>query len=828
MLSKTPFVLLLTISFLTLIPSTVAAQPPVIEWEQNYGGSSFDVAYSIQQTIDGGYIVAGYSNSNDGEVGGNNGLNDFWIIKLDSNGNLDWEQNYGGSGSDIAWNIQQTNDGGYIVVGHSDSSDGDVGGNNGLDDFWILKLSSNGNIEWEQNYGGSDNDRAYSVQQTTDGGYIVAGSSFSSDGDVSDNYGNEDFWVLKLDALGNITWEKNYGGSSIDTALSVQQTTDGGFIVAGTSFSNNGDISNTSPIKSFWVVKLDALGNIDWEKDYGGSNGERPHEIQQTSDGGYIIGGWTQSNDGDVSNFPGGNQSFWVLKIDSVGTLEWEKALGGTLNDHGRSIQQTNDGGYIVAGRTLSNDGQVSNNPGGISFWVVKLDNDGSIKWEKCLGGTNSDLPWSIQQTTDSGYIVAGQSVSNNGDVGGNNGNFDFWVVKLASDSCTPPDLPNFPNQQLCEHEAPYIFDLTLSTLGLNPTYSVSYHTSQADAENNANAILDPDIYEIPGGIQTIYARVEDGNCYNVGSFDIEVVLCPLPDASVSIDNDLHPCRGINLYLEYTVYNTNGTSPLQEQTQVAFYADGVWVAGDVTSATIPPGGQLQQNITFLLPEYISDTFEFKAVVNDDGQGNFIEDESDYTNNEVTSMVTFDTLPTLPQLDFMESCSLGFGTAVFDLTKQDAFLGLTASEEVSFYETYADALAGENSIFDIHTYKNVTNPQTIFVRLKNVNCFAIFDFELRVEDCELKIPQGFSPNGDGINDKFEISGLMDVFPDHEIGIYSRYGNLVFLGNNNTGFWNGTANQGINNKNLLSTGVYYYVLILNHPDHKPYYGWVYLNR
>jgi len=187
---------------------------PEIEWEKNFGGTGSDRASTVRQTIDGGYVIAGCSKSGNLDVGGNNGDCDYWIIKIDESGNLEWEKNYGGSGYDIANSIEQTLDGGYIVAGSSTSNNGDVGENYGRNDYWIIKIDNLGNLQWENNFGGSDRDSANSIQQTTDGGYIVAGGSASTDGDVGGNMGTpyDDYWIIKLDPLGNLQWGKSYGG----------------------------------------------------------------------------------------------------------------------------------------------------------------------------------------------------------------------------------------------------------------------------------------------------------------------------------------------------------------------------------------------------------------------------------------------------------------------------------------------------------------------------------------------------------------------------------------------------------------------------------------
>ncbi|MDR0793182.1 MAG: T9SS type A sorting domain-containing protein [Chitinophagaceae bacterium] len=417
------------------------AQAPAIQWQKSLGGSAFDNAYSVQQTTDGGYIVAGYSKSNnDGDVSGNHGNFDYWIVKLDNTGAIQWQKSLGGSSDDQAMSIQQTTDGGYIVAGISRSNDGDVSGNHGGDgDYWVVKLDNTGAIQWQKSLGGSGDDWAYSVQQTTDGGYIVAGVSNSNDGDVIDNHDNNaDYWIVKLDNTGAIQWQESLGGSGYDGAQSIQQTTDGGYIVAGYSSSNNGNVSGNHGSDDYWIVKLNNTGAIQWQESLGGSGDDEAYSIQQTTDGGYIVAGYSWSNDGNVSGNHG-IDDYWIVKLNNTGDIQWQKSLGGSSFEWANSIQQTTDGGYIVAGESSSNNGDVTGNHGGNDYWVVKLDNTGAMQWQKSLGSSAYDEEaYSIQQTTDGGYIVVGNSGSNDGDVTGNHGNADFWVVKLAP--ATTPD----------------------------------------------------------------------------------------------------------------------------------------------------------------------------------------------------------------------------------------------------------------------------------------------------------------------------------------------------------------------------------------------------
>ena len=362
-------------------------------WAKTYGGIEYDLAASIQKTSDSGYIAAGYTRS----FGA--GYYDGWILKLDASGCIQWQRAYGGNGLDSLNAVQQTADGGYIAAGHADSFGSDHV------DAWILKLDAEGNIQWQKSYGGTGDDYSFSAQQTADGGYIMTGvtGSFGWAGDA---------WVLKLDAGGEIQWQKAYGGNSYDRATSIQQTADGGYIMGGYTSSFGKDNSDPWILKldtegiiqwqrtcggtgpeglydlrqtagggyivavttsSFgagnadvWILKLDTGGNVQWQKIYGSLGNENAESIQQTADGGYIMAGSTDFTDS-------GYHDAWVLKLDATGNIMWQKTYGGMGDEETNAIQQTADGGYIAAGHagsylTYSTD-----------FWVLKLDARGNI-----------------------------------------------------------------------------------------------------------------------------------------------------------------------------------------------------------------------------------------------------------------------------------------------------------------------------------------------------------------------------------------------------------------------------------------------------------------
>jgi len=406
------------------------AQAPIIKWQKCLGGTGLDRANSIQQTSDGGFIVAGTTESYDGDVSGNHGGEDILVVKLTSLGGIQWQKCLGGTNSDYAISIWQTSDGGFILTGYIYSNDGDVSGNHGNNAIWLVKLTSLGCIQWQKCLDGTNYDNVESIQQTSDGGFIVAGTTNSNDVDVSGNHGDEDILVVKLTNLGDIQWQKCLGGTYYDFAESIQQTSEGGFIVAGTTNSNDVDVSGNHGDFDYWIVKLTSLGGIQWQKCLGGTYDDSAESIQQTSDGGFIVAGCTEFYDGDVSANHGGDEAL-IVKLNSLGDIQWQKCLGGAINESATYIQQTSDGGFIMTGCTYSNDGDVSGNHGDNDIWVVKLTSLGGIQWQKCLGGTYYDFAESIQKTSDGGYIVTGLTESNDGDVSGNHGGEDIWIVKL-------------------------------------------------------------------------------------------------------------------------------------------------------------------------------------------------------------------------------------------------------------------------------------------------------------------------------------------------------------------------------------------------------------
>ncbi len=427
-------VLVITLFILCWIqPKAQIAGTPLISLKENrnvLGGTLNDVALSVAYTTDGGYALAGLSNSNDGDVSGNHGYYDLWVTKLSSTGALQWQKSLGGSGLESAQSMVQTTDGGYAVAGYTRSNDGDVSGNNGKADMWVVKLSSTGTLQWQKALGGTEDEIAYSIVQTTDGGYAVAGYSNSNDGNVSGNHGGYDWWVVKLSSTGTLQWQKSLGGTGTESAQSIIQTTDGGYAITGYSDSNDGNVSGNYGQQDIVVMKLDNAGNLQWQKSLGGTNTDLGNSIVQSADGGYTVGGYTRSNDGDITGNHG-DYDFWIIKLSNTGALEWQKALGGTGYEKLLFLTKTTDGGFVAAGESSSNDGDVSGNYGGTDVWIVKVSNTGNLVWQKATGGTGYDSA-NIVLPAQNGYVAAGISNSNDGDISGPlQGGNDAFIIKL-------------------------------------------------------------------------------------------------------------------------------------------------------------------------------------------------------------------------------------------------------------------------------------------------------------------------------------------------------------------------------------------------------------
>lgn len=390
---------------------------------------------------------------------------------------------------------------------------------------------------------------------------------------------------------------------------------------------------------------------------------------------------------------------------------------------------------------------------------------------------------------------------------------------------------------ELCDVVGEELFDLTLALLNIDPKNDASFHLTEDDATNNVNPIVDFTAFENTENPQTIWVRVFNPDCFTVDSFQVEVIICPLPDAIISLEGDIFPCRQRSLDFEYTVENV-GTNVLPAETPIAFYADALLIGQSQTNTVLDIGASETGFISIEVPESVPDNFTFRAVVDDTGNGTGIVQELNEFNNEFTIAAEFGELPPIVPIPNIRLCDEGEGVAMVDLTAEKVGLDeinlleiitQNTTGEVQFFWSQEDAVLNQNPIPNPESFINAFNPQELFVRLENEVCFTTTSFLIVIERCPPVVFEGMSPNGDGKNDVFQINFIIDVYPDFELKIYNRYGTLIYEGGNDQGLWNGVPNRGFPEQNgRVPVGVYYYVLLLNDPDFpEPLTGDLYVN-
>lgn len=360
------------------------------EWDRTFGGIGDDCGFSAQQTLDGGYVVVGYTTP----MGSSH--TDLLLVKVNATGDTLWSRTYGGALHEVGYSVQQTRDGGYIITGYTDSQ----GGANG--NVLLIKTDALGDTTWTRVFGGDAPEIGHSVLQTQDGGYIVAGLK-----DTTYGAGLGAVWLIKTGANGDVVWANTYGGPAYEAGLSVQQTYDGGFIIAGYTESFGGGFDD------LYLVKTDANGDTIWTRALGGEYDDCGNSVQQTQDGGYVVVGSTES-------YGAGYLDVWLVKTDANGDTLWTRTFGGSDDDDGQSVQVTQDGGYIVAGRTWPDGGSSA------AVWLMKTDAEGVTVWTQTYGGAGFDCGNSVRQTQDRGYIIVGNTTSYGA------GRKDVWLIKAG------------------------------------------------------------------------------------------------------------------------------------------------------------------------------------------------------------------------------------------------------------------------------------------------------------------------------------------------------------------------------------------------------------
>jgi hypothetical protein len=542
---------------LCLLVGSILAVGQAKQWDKTYGGTEDEELEIVRQTSDGGYIMGGTSSSgiSGDKTKASRGGTDYWVVKVDATGAVEWNKVYGGDGADRLMALEQTADGGYLLGGYSNS--GESGNKSdpsrGNNDYWVVKIKANGKVQWDQTVGGNGSDFLEDVIQTSDGGYLLGGTSYSgSSGDKTEpSRGQSDFWIVKLSASGQPQWDKTLGGSSYDGLSAILQTSDGGYLLGGGSTSPiSGD--KTSPQKvfcdeecyfNFWAVKVSATGTLEWDKTYGATGGETGQSILDmvpTQDGGYLLVGNSDSDANYDKSEP--NKStysdyfdFWAVKINATGDIQWDRTLGGDGSESAVAVVATPDGGFLLGGRSDSEVSDDKTEPrrdtdsNNGDYWVVKLDATGTKLWDKTFGGTGNDDLESLDYTNDGGFILGGRSNSPiSGDkTEANVGGYDYWIVKMTGEVCVTPNAAIALTPSTTTYTGGVMTNLYLGygpqAVTLTASGGTTYSWSPAvglSSTNTAETVFTP----TQPGVYTFTVMVMEGECSATASVTITVI----------------------------------------------------------------------------------------------------------------------------------------------------------------------------------------------------------------------------------------------------------------------------------------------------------------
>jgi len=680
--------------FVSLISFSALQAQPVIEWRGSFGGTDYETPSAVKPTPDGGIIIAGTTYSTDGDAAANKGVSDIIVVKLKADRTIDWKQTLGGSNEDGAHDLQVTSDGGYIIAGYTKSADGDVTQQKGAGDYWVIKMRANGSIAWQRTYGGSYMDVASSIRQLPGGGYIVAGYTMSNNNDVSGNHfeQTQDAWIIKLDENGNMVWQRCYGGTNSEFAYTIELAGNG-FIFSGYARSQNGDVQQNKGHQDVWIVKLKDNGEIEWQRTLGGAMNEAAYDVKPVPGGGYIAVGTTSSTNGDVTGNHG-TTDMWVTRLSANGTVVWSRCLGGSSLEAARSVAVASNGQFIITGSAESNDHDVLQLHGRSDYWVVALNNNGNIDWQKNLGG--SDIDDATATSFSNGkLLVAGTSFSADHDVIQPKNGGDIWAVEMK-------------------------FNLPVPSINVQPKDTTV-------CEGNAA------IFKIAGDNISAYQwQAQSGSAW------------------IDLSN-------------------NGTY------------DGV------------------HTNTLTIATATSNTSKaFRCIVSN---------QYNQVISRTASVNFLGTINVITQPASSTSCS-GSEVTIAIAAQHAHFYQWQQSTNGSNWQNIT---TGTNSSVKIKVAEGITQYRCIISN----PCTSAMSQPATVTGRNCSVPNAFSPNGDGINDKWMIPFLND-FADVHVNVFDRYGSQVFRSTGRYQPWDGS-----NNQRTLPVGVYYYVIQLD-KHQKPFSG------
>ena len=521
-----------------------------ILWEKSYGGKHADYLFDVIPTPDYGFILAGSSLSKKtgNKTEDNLGDLDYWVWKIDEKGELDWQKSFGGSGQDMLRAVVLTNDGGFLLAGSSQSEEGfdKKGKARGNSDFWIIKLNAKGGEEWQKTIGGSGEDELSSVVKTKDGGFVLAGSSSSnlSWDKKSENFGGLDYWVVKIDSKGEIVWQNTFGGIYNDELRSVIKTKDGGFLLGGSSNSPDGGNKTQKNIgqSDFWIIKIDEKGQEQWQKTIGGKGDDELAVVCETNDGNFIIGGNSNSESGNDKRSSNENGTdFWVLKMDKeTKEIIWQESYNIAKTDILTSLIENDDktillGGYAqgeiekrkapikqtkaLKGKSTNINEEPKMKKGTDDYVAIKINDKGEELWRKDVGSDGQDILVKAIETRDGGYLMAGTSrtivtadggIKATGDKRSGKGSNDFWVVKLK-DKEKPKDkkklIEAIPNPAMDYTNVIVGYDFTKGTARV---VDLAGHVLQEF--NISERTVPIDLQGLPEGVYIVNIKTDKGS----------------------------------------------------------------------------------------------------------------------------------------------------------------------------------------------------------------------------------------------------------------------------------------------------------------------------
>lgn len=429
---------------LLCLAANIRAQAPILDWQRCFGGALDDVGNAVIATADGGVLMACTSYSYDGDFDSNQGDLDAWLVKLDNENALQWKRRFGGSGTDNASTLLQLEDGGYLFATSTDSPDLDPPCLHGWADVRLMRLNANGDTDWTACLGGSHVESIRRIYPDTDGGNLLVGETYSSDGDVSGQHGVVDGWLVKLDANGALLWQRCIGGTSIDFLWGTSPRSDGGWIVVGSSDSNDGDLPGNQGGYDLMLAAVNAEGGLEWVRNYGGSAFDFGTYVHVDPDGSIVVIGNSSSNDGDCNGNHGASD-LWMLRTDGLGNLLEQHMIGGSQNESSGRTIMNEDGSFTVAGGSNSNDGDVPENQGQSDAWLVRLSPNGSVLWSSTFGGPAADYFTDLCALPGSAYFCIGNTRSDFGDVSNNHGQIDAWALRTGTDFTAVADVVTMP-----------------------------------------------------------------------------------------------------------------------------------------------------------------------------------------------------------------------------------------------------------------------------------------------------------------------------------------------------------------------------------------------